>query len=113
MAYSANRFENMLKEFILDEQQDAYNKRNITPQRYNNLKIFMTPSKVKTPHVWIRIGISEACFSLIDSQVITGSIGQDSRYIVKWFNKPGIRDELGETWIEANKAEFSADGNGA
>lgn len=113
MAYSANRYENMLKEYIIDEQQDAYSRRNINYQRYNNLKIFMTPSKVKTPHVWIRIGISEACFSLIDSSVITGSIGQDVRYVVKWLNKPGVKDELGETWIEANKAEFGNENNGA
>ena len=109
MAYSANRFENMLKEFIIDEQQDSYGKRNIRPQRYNNLKVYMTPAKVRTPHVWIRIGISEACFSIVDSSLITGSVGQDAKYVAKWLNKPGIRDELGETWLDAMKAEYSVD----
>jgi len=111
MAYTANRFENMIKEFIIEQQQDAYNKKNMSPQRYNNLKVYMTPAKVKNPHVWIRIGISEACFSLVDSSLISGSVGQDHKYIVKWMNKPGIRDELGETWLAAIKAEFSAQGD--
>ena len=107
MSYSANRFENMLKEYLIEQQDDAYNKRNVNFQRYNNLKVYMSPSKVPHPHVWIRVGISEACFSLTDNSVLYGSIGQDSKYIAKWLNKPGIKEELARTWIDANKADFS------
>ena len=106
MAYTLNRYENMLREFILEEQSDVYNRRNVTVQRYNNLKVYMTPSKERNPHIWIRIGISEACFMIEDGSVITGSIGPDQKYIPKWLNKSGIREELQSTWIEANKVDF-------
>ncbi len=106
MAYSANRYENMLREFIIEQQSDSYNRGSINYQRYNNLKVFMTPSKDKNPHLWIRIGISEACFLIDDGSVITGSIGQDQKYIPKWMNKSGVREELMATWIEANKVDF-------
>lgn len=105
MAYSLNRYENMLREFIIDQQQDAYYRSNINYQRYNNLKVYMTPTKEKEPHIWVRIGISEACFLISDGTVLTGSIGPDQKYIPKWLNKTGIREELMETWIAANKVE--------
>ncbi|MBR2526728.1 hypothetical protein IKE67_09710 [bacterium] len=103
MAYSANRYENMLREFIIEQQSDSYNRGNINYQRYNNLKIYMMPSKNKNPHIWIRIGISEACFLIEDGSTIVGSIGRDQKFIPKWLNKSGIREELMETWVQANK----------
>ena len=106
MAYTANRYENMIREFLIDEQSDAYNRRNINFQKYNNLKVFMAPSKNRNPHFWVRIGISEACFLIEDGSVITGSIGPDTKYIPKWLNKSGVREELMSTWIEANKVDY-------
>jgi len=111
MAYTANRYENMLREYIIEQQSDSYNVRNINFQRYNNLKVFMTPSRDRNPHIWIRIGISEACFLIEDGSVITGSIGQDTKYIPKWLNKSGIREELMSTWEEANKVEYEEEEN--
>ena len=106
MAYTCNRYENMIREFIIDQQSDSYNRRTINFQRYNNLKVYMMPTKEKNPHFWIRIGISEACFMIEDGSVITGSIGQDTKYIPKWLNKSGVREELMSTWTEANKVDF-------
>lgn len=106
MAYTCNRYENMIREYIIDQQSDSYNRRTINFQRYNNLKVYMMPTKEKNPHFWIRIGISEACFMIEDGSVITGSIGQDTKYIPKWLNKSGVREELMSTWAEANKVDF-------
>ena len=106
MAYSANRYENMLREYIIEQQNDSYNRNNINFQRYNNLKVYMTPTKNKNPHLWIRIGISEACFLIEDGSIVTGSIGRDQKYIPKWLNKAGVREELMATWAEANKVDF-------
>ena len=50
MSYTANRYENMIREYILDQQSDSYNSRNVNFQRYNNLKVYMEPSKIKEPH---------------------------------------------------------------
>lgn len=106
MAYTSNRYENMIREFIIEQNSDSYNKRNINFSRYNNLKVYMMPSKDKNPHFWVRIGISEACFLIEDGSTITGSIGQDTKFIPKWLNKSGVREELMATWVEANKVEF-------
>lgn len=106
MAYTANRYENMIREYILDQQSDSYNSRNVNFQRYNNLKVYMEPAKIKEPHLWVRIGISEACFLIQDGKLLNGSIGADTKFIPKWLNKSGIRDELMQTWTDAQKVDY-------
>lgn len=105
MSYTANRYENMIREYILDQQSDSYNSRNINFQRYNNLKVYMDPVKIQDPHFWVRIGISEACFLIQDGTILSGSIGADTKYIPKWLNKTGVREELMATWEDAQKLD--------
>ena len=106
MSYTANRYENMIREYILDQQSDSYNSRNVNFQRYNNLKVYMEPSKIKEPHFWVRIGISEACFLILDGTLLSGSIGMDTKFIPKWLNMTGVRDELMQTWEDAQKVNY-------
>lgn len=98
MVYTFNRYENMLKEYLTDETSDAHNKMGDNQARYKNLKVLMNPSKVKTPHVIIRIGISEVTVAIEDGEIISGGIGADTKYIPKWLNKSGVRQELMQTW---------------
>lgn len=101
MAYTLNRFEGMLKEFIIDQQSDAHNASSINHNRYNNLKVTMEPAKIAEPHIMITIGISEACFLLSDGSLKNGSIGADTKYVAKWLKKSGITESLMETWNDA------------
>ena len=90
--------EDSLKKFMLDEQSDAHNVRNISVAKYNNLKVSMDASKYQIPHFIIRITISEAVFSLADCAKINGGLGYDERFVIKWFGRMGIKDKLRELW---------------
>ncbi len=106
MAYTLNRFESMLVEFLIEEQSDAHNRKSINYNKYNNLKITMMPEKIKDPHVVIRIGISEACYRLSDFEIISGSVGFDSKLVIKWLKKVNIKDELMATWTDLKKLDI-------
>lgn len=90
--------EDSLKKFMLDEQSDAHNVRNVSVAKYNNLKVSMDVSKYQIPHFIIRITISEAVFSLADCAKINGGLGYDERFVIKWFGRMGIKDKLRELW---------------
>ena len=90
--------EDSLKKFMLDEQSDAHNVRNVSVAKYNNLKVSMDSSKYQIPHFIIRITISEAVFSLADCAKINGGLGYDERFVIKWFGRMGIKDKLRELW---------------
>ena len=106
MSYTLNRYENMIREFIIDQQSDSYNRGSINYSRYNNLRVTMKPSKLKDPHLFIRIGISDACFLIEDGTLLSGSLGADTKFIPKWLNKSGVREELMLTWADAQKVDF-------
>lgn len=90
--------EDSLKKFMLYEQSDAHNVRNVSVAKYNNLKVSMDASKYQIPHFIIRITISEAVFSLADCAKINGGLGYDERFVIKWFGRMGIKDKLRELW---------------
>ncbi len=95
--------EDSLKKFMLDEQSDAHNVRNVSIAKYNNLKVSMDASKYQIPHFIIRITISEAVFSLADCAKINGGLGYDERFVIKWFGRMGIKDKLRELWNTASE----------
>lgn len=63
--------EDSLKKFMIDEQADAHNVRNMNVTKYNNMRIWMDPAKFQQPHFIVRISISEAVFSLADCSKLT------------------------------------------
>ena len=95
--------EDNLKSFILQEQSDAHNVRNITTAKYNNIKIWMDLSKYLQPHFFVRISISEAVFSLNDCTKINGGLGYEERFVIKWFSRMGVKEKLNELWNSAEK----------
>ena len=95
--------EDNLKTYMLQEQSDAHNKGSVNLAKYNNIKITMDPTKNALPHVTIRISISEATYSLNDFSKSNGGLGAEERYVLKWFNRFGVKDKLSELWAFAEK----------
>ena len=95
--------EDNLKNFIIQEQSDAHNVRNVNIAKYNNIKIWMDLTKYVQPHFFIRVSISEAVFSLDDCSKIYGGLGYEERFIIKWYGRMGIKDKLSELWNSAAK----------
>ena len=95
--------EDSLKSFLIQEQSDAHSARNVNVAKYNNIKITMDPTKNVMPHVTIRISISEGTYSLNDFSKQNGGLGAEERYVLKWFNRFGVKDKLTELWAFAEK----------
>lgn len=97
--------EDSFKNFIIQEQSDAHNVRSVNIAKYNNIKIWMDPSKYVQPHIFIRISISEAVFSLGDCSKLNGGLGYEERFVIKWFGRMGIKEKLMELWDNAEKTK--------
>ena len=95
--------EDSLKSFILQEQSDAHNIKTVNTTKYNNIKIWMDPTRNQTPHVVIRISISEAIFTLDGFNKINGGLGYEERLVQKWFGRYGVKEKLTELWNFAEK----------
>lgn len=100
-----HRLEESLKEFLMDEQSDNYNSRNANLYKYNNLKVFMSPSQNKNPHFIIRIGISEAMYDISTGDKISGGLGSDERHIRKWLDRSFIKTDLGSAWEKSKRVK--------
>ena len=97
--------EDSLKNFIIQEQSDAHNVRNVNTAKYNNIKISMDMQKNPIPHVIIRISISEATFSLSDFSKLNGGLGYEERLVLKWFGRYGVKEKLADLWNFAGKVK--------
>lgn len=95
--------EDNLKSFMIQEQSDAHNIKSVNAAKYNNIKIYMDPSKNPQPHVTIRVSISEATWLLEGLSKIHGGLGYEERFVIKWFGRYGIKDKLTELWNFAEK----------
>ena len=94
-----------LKQYLIEEQSDNYNTSHANIAKYNNLKASMLPQKEKAPHLMVRIGISEGFFSIDDATVISGGLGSDTRYVIRWLRRNFQRIDFKALWEEANKTE--------
>ncbi|MDO5307573.1 MAG: hypothetical protein Q4E83_07420 [bacterium] len=97
--------EDNLKNFMIQEQSDAHSSKTLNTAKYNNLKIWMEPSKFPQSHFIVRISISEAVFNLEDCNKINGGLGYEERFISKWFNRIGNKEKLVELWNSAEKSK--------
>lgn len=95
--------EDSLRNFLVQEQSDAHNVKTMNTAKYNNIKLWMDPSKRQQKHVIIRISISEATYSLNDFSKINGGLGYEERHVLKWFSRYGIKEKLTELWDFAEK----------
>ena len=101
--------EDNLKNYIIQEQSDAHNVRNVNVVKYNNIKIWMDMTKYIQPHFFVRISISEAVFSLNDCTKINGGLGYEERFLIKWFGRMGNKDKLKELWSSVEKTRVKKD----
>jgi hypothetical protein len=97
--------EDSLKSFLIQEQSDAHNVKNVSVAKYNNLKLWMDLTRNPLPHLIIRISISEATFSLADFSKINGGLGYEERFVIKWFGRFGVKEKLNELWNFAAKTK--------
>lgn len=90
--------EESLKDFLNEVQNDSYNSRNANLYKYNNLKIYMDPSKSQEPHFIVRIGISEAMFNIAAGEKIQGGLGSDERFVRRWIDKHLFLIDFDSAW---------------
>ena len=105
MSIEFHLLEESLKDFLVSEQSDSYNARNMNVPKYNNLKISMNARQNSTPHIIITIGISEAMYNLNNSEKMSGGLGSDERYIRKWLDKSFLKASIQEAWKKNEKVK--------
>ncbi len=110
MAESITVFENSLRDYLLNMQIDAYATQNRIQYKYNNLKVYMEPKRSQTPHFWVSVGISHACFELNNIDKISGSLGNDDKLVIRWANRPNIKGELEKHWAYISQANVLSTG---
>lgn len=101
MASTLNEMANKLQAYIIDLQSDAHSSTsfNLNTTKYNNIKLAMDET-VRYPHIMIRIGISEATYSLRDGIRTDGGLGPDEKYVHKWLGNYAVIAELLEIYMK-------------
>ena len=100
-----------MKEFIIELQSDAHNVTGFKKYRYNNLKIeVLDPRTTQFPQVRVTIGMSEAVFNIATIEKISGGLGPDERYVIRWFMRNTNMMEIKEAWRRAEKQIGKAQG---
>lgn len=89
-----------LREYLTEANNDRYTSRNTLMYKYNNLKIYMDPKKYPTPHIIIRLGISEAIYDT-NWEKMSGGLGGDERHIKHWSERHKEQLNLNVLWLEA------------
>ncbi len=97
-ARSISKFENSLKEFLVNAMADKYGDAHSYAYRYNNLKVYMDPKREDDPHFFVQIGISEACFAILDGKKLEGGLGAEDGYVKRWSDRSNINNELKNHW---------------
>lgn len=101
-----HHWEESLKNFLAEEQEDSYNSRSANLYKYNNLKILMEPKQNETPHFIIRIRIAEAMYNLETGAKMSGGLGADERLVRKWIDKNILRMDFGLLWAKSAKVHL-------
>ena len=113
MGRTLNELVRHLKDMIEDMQSDAHNTSSFNRHRYNNLKIEIPESSTaRMPIFKISIGISEATYNIKTLEKISGSLGQDEKYINKWLKNSTVVMDLKEAWKSRSKVEINNSGDG-
>jgi len=93
-----NELANKLQTYIIEQQVDPHNVRQLNIHKYNNLKLKI--AQLSYANVVICIGISEATYNLEDGTKVDGGLGQDERYVLKWLRKGPVVDNLKQLYFE-------------
>ena len=90
-----------LREFLTEANSDSHSSRNTSMYKYNNLKMYMDPKKNPTPHIIIRLGISEVIYEIKNWEKLSGGLGGDERHIKHWVERHKEHLKLETMWMEA------------
>ena len=102
MAKTLNEVSRELKDFIVELQSDAHNIGGVNKYRYNNLKVSISdPRTTKNPEIVVSVGMSEATFNLNTREKISGGLGPDERYIIRWLGRDSTYNDLKEIYQQA------------
>lgn len=99
MAESIKPFENSLRDYLINAQADSYHSVQKIQYRYNNMKVYMDPKKLRVPHFTVSLGISEATFGIDPVDVLSGSLAGETRFVYLWASRPNINGELKKHWL--------------
>lgn len=100
-----------MREFIIELQSDSYNITGFKKYRYNNLKIeVLDPRITAFPQAKVTIGMSEAVFNINSLEKISGGLGPDERYVIRWFMRDVNLQEVKEAWKRAEQQIGKATG---
>ena len=104
MSKTFNEIGEDLKTYLLDAHSNYKGLKNVSTERYNNLKVYMQGEVYQTFHTIVRIGISEAVFILPEGLIYSGSLGMDEKFVSRWLQRDTIQQELNSHWksIESN-----------
>lgn len=106
MSNEFHSLEESLKKFLMDPKNDPDGSPSANLYKYNNLKVYMSSSQSSTPHFIIRIGISEAMFSIENNEKISGGLGKDERLIRRWLERTFIKNDLDSAWASEIKTKI-------
>ncbi|MBR1424320.1 hypothetical protein IJ579_02015 [bacterium] len=95
---SISKFENSLTDYMVSMQSNQFEDVQSYSYKYNNLKFYMDPERVKEPHFFVQLGISEACFNIERAAKLDGSLGPEDRMVQKWASRYNIHSELEAHW---------------
>lgn len=98
MARTLNELTMELKDFILDYVNDPRSRIKVKHYEYNSLEIKMDRSRETAPHIIVSLGISEAMFSIKTGKKISGGLGPDEKYVLKWLTRGIVIQKLNDTW---------------
>ena len=92
---------------MINSLTDKHGNARAVAQKYNNLKVYMDPAKITTPHFLYQWEYPEACFAIEDGKKLDGSLGYEDGYVVRWAGRSNIHNELEAFW-KALKDAISA-----
>lgn len=105
MSTEFHSLEESLKNFLTDPKNNSDGSPTANLYKYNNLKIYMAPSQNATPHYIIRIGISEAMYSIESGEKISGGLGKEEGLIRRWLERTFVKNDMTSAWKIANKTK--------
>ena len=111
MSKTLSELSREMKDYIIDLQSDAHNVSSVHKYRYNNLKIeVVDPRTSSTPQAKVTIGMSEAVYNIVTMEKVSGGLGPDEKYVIRWFMRGSNLAELKEAWGRAEKQVGKASG---
>lgn len=107
MAKSFNELALDLKDFIVEKHANYRGLKHMAMQRYNNLSISMNSKRFGQPHVIVKVGMSEAVFTIPYINKTHGGLGMDERFVMLWLANDAVLQELDNHWKTIKLQELS------